>query len=168
MRYFLGIDPGKSGAWAIISEDRTNLFYGEVPTIKKEYDKHKMIELIRNNQKSIIHAVLEDVHANQISGRTGAFEFGRGKGLWEMVLCALDISHTMVQPKAWQKQMWEGVPKAMKPDKIKPTVDTKATSLIAAKRLFPKESFILPKCRTPHDGIIDAVLMAEYCRRNFR
>jgi hypothetical protein len=47
-------------------------------------------------------------------------------------------------------------------------IDTKATSLIAAKRLFPEEKFLATsRSKVPHDGIVDAVLIGEYCKRNF-
>jgi hypothetical protein len=47
-------------------------------------------------------------------------------------------------------------------------IDTKATSLIAAKRLFPDEKFLATtRSKVPHNGVIDAVLIGEYCRRNF-
>lgn len=50
----------------------------------------------------------------------------------------------------------------------KPKVDTKATSLLAAKRLFPDETFLATqRSKVPHDGIVDAVLIGLYCVRKF-
>lgn len=54
----------------------------------------------------------------------------------------------------------------VKKQKVK--VDTKATSLLAAKRLFPNETFLATaRSKVPHDGIVDAVLIGEYCKRHF-
>jgi hypothetical protein len=37
---------------------------------------------------------------------------------------------------------------------------------MALNRLFPKEDFrATPKSRTPHEGLMDAALMAEFGRR---
>lgn len=51
---------------------------------------------------------------------------------------------------------------------VKYKVDTKATSLLAAKRLFPDETFLATqRSKVPHDGIVDAVLIGLYCVRKF-
>lgn len=64
-----------------------------------------------------------------------------------------------VTPRQWQKEMLPGV----KPG------DTKPAALAAARRIWPhlaEESWMAsPRCRKPHDGIIDAALIAEYARR---
>ena len=39
--------------------------------------------------------------------------------------------------------------------------DTKATSLNAARRIFPGETFLAtPRSKKPHDGLVDAALIA--------
>lgn len=55
----------------------------------------------------------------------------------------------------WQKTILGKVPQGK----------TKAYALAAAKCIWPDESFIPRGCSTPHDGIIDAVLIAEFLRR---
>lgn len=61
-----------------------------------------------------------------------------------------------VTPSQWQKVMLPG---------CKPG-DTKPRALSAAKALWPAESFLpTDRCRVPHDGMIDAALIAEYGRR---
>ena len=174
---FVGIDPGKSGALVVLNSQGELMEIHVTPLIGKEYDKHKMAQILSGLQKFITHVALEDVHAIQgPAGNSSNFEFGRGKGLWEMALCALHIPHTMIQAKEWQKHAWEGVPKQTLPTKrISKTgaavekVDTKATSLIAAKRLFPHVKLTATeRSSVPHDGIVDALLIAEVCRRKFK
>lgn len=163
--HFVGIDPGKDGAFVVLDEDRNIVDVTVIPTIGSEYDKEGMLAWIR--QYDIQHAVLENVHAPQLGGRSSCFNFGRGKGLLEMMLFALEVPHTQVMPQTWQKEMWQGVTKQMKKGTRK--TDTKATSLLAAKRLFPGMDLRKSdRARVPHDGIVDALLMAEYCRRKFK
>jgi hypothetical protein len=46
--------------------------------------------------------------------------------------------------------------------------DTKAMALMAVKRLFPNQKLTFGERATvPHDGLVDALLMAEYSRRNY-
>ena len=164
---FAGIDPGKDGAFAILDPDGQIVEVWTMPTIGKEYDKQEMIK--RFNQYEITHAVLENVHAPQLGGRTSCFEFGRGKGLLEMLLFAQKIPFTQVTAQTWQKTMWQGVSKQYKISRAGKSVDTKNTSLLACKRLFPFADLRRSEAaRVAHDGIVDAVLMAEYCRRNFK
>ncbi len=45
-------------------------------------------------------------------------------------------------------------------------VNTKKTSLACAKRLWPNDTFVKnERCKTAHDGIVDAMLIAEATRR---
>lgn len=172
-KLFAGIDPGADGAIVILNEDSEIVFKCVVPKIGNDYDKRKVIDILY--EYPITHAILEDVHAFQLSGATSAFSFGRSKMLWEMALLATDTVHTLVQPKKWQ-QIWEGVPIQYKPTTKKNKkgemvykVDTKATSLLTAQRLFPKVDLrATERARTPHDGIVDAALMALYCLRTYK
>lgn len=164
---YLGIDVGKDGAFAILNEQGQVIRLAVMPTVGSEYDKLEMIRII--TALDIKHAVLENVHAPQLGGRTSCFEFGRGKGLLEMLLMALEIPHTQVIAKTWQREMWSGIKIQYKAGKEKKIVDTKGTSLLAAKALFPSQNLTKSsKAKIPHDGIVDALLMAEYCRRKFK
>lgn len=55
----------------------------------------------------------------------------------------------------WQRAMLGTVPQGR----------TKEYALAAARSIWPGESFILGGCRTPHDGCVDAALIAEFGRR---
>jgi hypothetical protein len=165
-----GIDPGKTGALVVLDDLGQIVWHNNVPLIGgKEYDKRAMVELIPS---LVIHIALEDVHATQMGGKASNFDFGRGKGLWEMALAVLEVPHHMVPPKKWQKEVWTSK-KIMKPGKKRPTVDTKATSLLTAKMLWPKQDWNNISVKTGarlssiNDGLVDAALIAEYCRRKF-
>jgi hypothetical protein len=179
---YIAIDPGKTGHIVVLNEDGQVTDEYPTPLIGREYDKQLMKDkLNKYNEGYKVHVVLEDVHTTQMGGKSSNFDFGRGKGLWEMALMALSIPHTMVTPKVWQKEMWQGAKtqykvttRKTKQGSVVKKIDTKLTSLIAAKMLFPNEQWFNVSIKTNkplssiNDGKVDAILMAEYCRRNFR
>ena len=75
-----------------------------------------------------------------------------------------------VQPKTWQKELHTTADRVYTAAKL----DTKATSIRCAIRLFPLVSFVKPwsgKGVQPtkiQDGMCDATLIAEYIRRKFK
>jgi hypothetical protein len=178
---FIGIDPGSTGAIVIIGEDRKVIEMMPITKNGKEFDLQEACRFLKEISTQNVHAVLEDVHAIQgTAGNSSNFNFGRSKMMWEMGLMAYGIPHTLVQPKAWQKHAWEGVTKTMVATKRKlqdgsfmKKVDTKMTSLTAVQRLYPMVDLRDPDRKTerakkPHEGIVDALLMADYCRNKFK
>lgn len=178
MKISIGIDIGSDGAYAIFIDNK--LQYGKIPNVAKEPDMKQMLDIIFEaiataEDQVNIHAVIEDLHSVFGSSAKSNFGFGVNNGLVIAMLQISQIAYTKVSPKKWQKVMWEGIrpieiPTGKKDKKGNPKykIDTKATSLIAAKRLFPKETFLASDRSTvPHNGIIDACLLAEFCRRHF-
>jgi hypothetical protein len=185
MKHRIGIDIGLKGAVCIFEDNKLVKLQAlpkdgnDIPDIKA------FVELILSYQLNDAHVVIEDLHSIYGSSAGSNFQFGWTCGAIEAVLITLALPYTRVQAKRWQKEMWEGVrpvtiasmekkkgqPATQKLDKKgnpKFKVDTKATSLIAAQRLFPDQSFLATaRSKKPHDGIVDAILIGEYCRRNF-
>jgi len=113
-------------------------------------------------------AFIEDVHAIFGSSAGATFSFGYICGSIHTLIACCQIPLTKVQPKAWQKVIYQGIPEIRKPSKNgkKGRLDTKAMSAVAAKRLFPTADLRKnEKCKVVHDGIVDALLIAEYARR---
>lgn len=170
-RLYIGIDPGKNGFISIFQDDTKSFI--PIPLIGKEYDIKKLsntFEFFGKKENSRIYCVLEDVHAIFGASASATFEFGFGLGLIEALLAANNIPYSKIQPKKWQKQMFEGIPEITKPSSTGKTMktDTKAMALMAAKRMFPDVDLrSTDKCKKPHDGKVDALLMCEYCKRNF-
>jgi hypothetical protein len=162
---YIGIDPGKDGA--IVAQTEKGIKKIMIPLIGKEIDLHKL-----NNEVKLLacyegHFVLENVHTLPIMSAKSNFTFGSVFGMLQAILVANDCKFTLVTPKEWQKEMWQGIPKQFKPGKKK-QVDTKAMSLLAANRLFPHLDLTKSeRSSKAHDGIVDALLMSEYCRRKF-
>lgn len=166
----IGIDPGKEGAIVVIEGDEVWKFL--FPKIGTDYDISGIAEILGTWKESGINmVVMENIHALPSVGAKSNWSLSRGKAIIETTLTMLNIPFTMISPKKWQKQMWEGVEIQKTPSKKNKSgwkTDTKATSLMAAKRLFPDEDLTKStRSQKPHDGIIDALLMAEYARRNF-
>lgn len=171
LKVYIGIDPGKTGAISVIDKDLNVIISRSCPTIKDQFDRFEMVKVLENLLLSdsylVQHAVLEDIHSTHVSGRTGSFTMGEGKGIWEGILPALGIRHSLIQPKEWQKEAWLGVKKVMVNSSSGKTqvCDTKATSLLAVKNLFPKYPLTCPtqpRATKPHDGIVDSLLIAYY------
>lgn len=162
MRY-IGIDVGKSGGIACI-DDSGELTLYKIPLIGKEVDLNAMFSLLSVLTAYGSHIVcMEDVTPIQGSSSGSNFVFGENKGHIEGLLVGMSASYQKVAPKTWQKACWEGV-KVQKKSCGKKN-DTKATSLIAAKRLFPTESFLATeRSSVPHDGLVDAALIAKYAQ----
>jgi hypothetical protein len=158
---YAAIDPGKTGGVAILNEDGT-LELHTIPVIGKEVDLKLLNEIIYNATRQDHIVCLEDVHAIPGTGAGSNFEFGRIKGLKEGMLVGMQARYVMVNPRTWQGIMWQGVPVQKK---AAGGNDTKATSLIAARRWFPNETFLATaRSSKPHDGLVDAALMAMYLK----
>jgi hypothetical protein len=166
---FIGIDVGKSGAITCIYQgaDWLKIKSYVTPTLPDgDIDIVEFFNILKSQDGTVSMVVIEKVHAIFGSGAGATFEFGRSAGIAEAIVNCSGLAFTMVPPKTWQKEMWAGVDKVIKAGKK--SVDTKATSLIAVKRLFPKALLtdaLKPKSQKAHDGIVDSILLAEYGRR---
>ena len=146
MKTYIGIDPGKTGAYAIMTVHK-DVFKVDVYdfTTFKEAAEH--ISTARDGSKNTV-AILEKVHAFPGQGVTSMFNFGANYGGWQALLDILDISHMLKAPQSWQKGLLS------KADGI----NTKEQSLVSARRLFPDMQPYLK--RKKDNGRADAMLIA--------
>ncbi len=161
--WYAGIDVGKKGGVVVIDEfstiQRKHAFKDYKAFLKFVQDLYFKRVLEWGFE---VVFVIEDVHSLFGMSAKSNFSFGHIKGFKEGALMALDFEYHLVQPKVWQKGVWLPEDVVIN-DKQKK--DTKATSLNAAKRLWKDEDFLATeRSRVPHDGLVDAALMAEYCR----
>ena len=149
----IGIDPGKSGAIAMV-EDGKVLFVVDTPVIKPkkgkaQYDERAMFQLLQgailDGAKKII---LEKVSARPGEGVSASFSFGQGFGLWLGMMAALPIPYELVTPQRWGSIMLADIPGD----------DRKARSVMAAKRMFPALEFT----RKKDHGRAEAILIAAW------
>lgn len=140
---YIGIDPGKSGALAIINGNMMNL----IPFSETDY-----INAIKVVPLELAVACVEHVGAMPGQGVTSMFNFGQNFGYIKGLLEAFQIPYELVRPQKWKKEF--GI------------TGDKNSSIDVCKRLFPGVSLRrTERCRKDDDGLAEALLMAEYARR---
>ena len=164
MSVICGIDPGLSGGVVLLSDAGQVLARHVMSTIAikkshgragREYDLPGMREALLSCCAPK-HVFIEKVHSMPKQGVSSSFTFGVGFGILQGLVAGLQLPFTLVTPQAWQKAMFEGMAKE----------DTKATSAIICKRLWPEQDWrATSDCRVAHEGLCDAALIAEYGRR---
>jgi crossover junction endodeoxyribonuclease RuvC len=164
MEQILGIDPGLSGGLCLLKQHHKILSSGDIetqtfPKIGSEPDWQKLAEVFRGFEGSTF-AVLEKVSAMPRQGVASMFKFGRAYGGVQAMLHAFKIPYVEVTPQTWQGQIFQGVPAIYKTSSKGKTrkKDTKKMAALMASKLFPH-------VETRHDGMIDALLIAEWGRR---
>jgi len=172
-----GSDPGKKGA--LVQLDTRPLVPEIVaqfkfPLVGRCYDPHALFDLLSTRLENTASFTLEEVHAIHGTNAKSTFEFGGTLFALRTAAAFLHIPCHMVQPKAWQAVAWAGVPrvtvsvptkagKTGKPVPARMKVDPKATSLMAARAIWPSHDFRrTEKCARMDEGIIDAALIGYY------
>jgi crossover junction endodeoxyribonuclease RuvC len=163
-RASVGIDPGTTGAIALITEDGAVQFWDtpapKLKVGKKErhvYDVPAMITILKNLPTGAI-VTIEELHAMPKNGGLGNFASGFGYGLWMMALSLLAIPHQTVQPAKWKKALGMKKPEGETKDSDKKSVDR-----MFACQLFPTAVDRMNLVK--HHGRADSLLIAEYGRR---
>ena len=153
-----GIDPGLSGAIALIKTKSRKVKVCVMPTLKMTKSKRALDENeIRDYliKWKVDHVFIEKVHAMPGQGVTSMFNFGAGWGCIQGICCGLYLPYTLVTPQAWKKVICAGMPKG-----------SKDTSIIIVKRLWPKVSLLpTPRCKKNSNGMGDALCIAEFGKR---
>lgn len=150
----LGIDPGKNGAIALVSNDPQTLLWW----LLSDVDGNALTpfdELIATFKPQ--HAYIEKCQSFPGNKASAMLNYGTGFGKILGWCEMLKLPYTLVAPVTWTKAMHKGCVGK----------DGKAKSLQAAQRLFPGENMIVGRSKKPHDGVVDALLIAEYGRRIF-
>lgn len=143
---FIGIDPGKNGGIAYIDTE-----YSNVET--EPYSDKILIDLcrdVRTCEKVI--CCLEKVGSMPGQGVVSMFNFGHSVGYIKGVLESFRIPYQEISPQKWKQEFGLS--------------SKKADSTDVCSKLFPNVSLLAtPKSKKPHDGMAEALLMAEYARR---
>lgn len=141
---YIGIDPGKNGGIAFI-EDSGEILHLNV------FDENYLISMIKHCSGNM-KCVLEKVNAMPGQGVVSMFNFGQNYGFIQGVLKAYNIPFELVPPQKWKKEF--------------SVTSDKNTSIEVCKRLFPSVNLkATDRCKKDHDGMAEALLLAEYCRR---
>ena len=150
----LGIDPGLSGAIAILEKKKVlNLF--DMPVMaegkknKKQLNSAQLVNIIRENSigDEEIAVVVEQVNAMPGQGVTSMFNFGQTFGAIKGVCAALNLPIFFVRPSKWKKYF----------ELINSSKDSSRTKVI---EMYPSLSSQLAKKKDVNKS--DAVLIARY------
>lgn len=169
---YIGIDPGLSGAIAVITPEAYTVH--DMPTLEvvagrqRSKSTGKMTDKIRNKYhvaeiKRILLQVrdeahaknypvqvwLEDVHAMPGQGVTSMFNMGVGFGVLQTVPQCLEMPLHFVSPVTWKKVVMAGQGKE------------KDAAVYKAQMLYPNAVLTTPRGRLL-DGRAEALLIAHY------
>jgi len=128
---------------------------------KNKLDAQAVAQWIKScaTEEELRMVAIEEQRPMHKQGVTSTFSTGRGYGILEGIVAALELPYELIRSVDWQKEMFKGLPKG----------DTKEHSARIAKQLFPKEDFKKSdRCTNIHDGLTDATLIAEYIRRKIK
>jgi len=151
-----GIDPGKSGALAILHPDRSAEFF-DVPMVKIKGKAKPAWNLWAEmwyfalDQASVDMVVIEDIAARPGQGVTSMFTFGRSLGFAHgIVMSVTSCPVHFVTPSVWKGKLG-----LLKSDK--------GASREKCRSLYPQTSKDIG--RVKDDGRAEAALLAHYGRK---
>lgn len=169
-RVYIGIDVGSKGFITFINNGVFE-FYSIADN--DFYRLGDILSGIKAKHPNVV-CVMEEIHALYNSAAKSTFSFGEINGLLKGLLIANKIPYHLVPPKKWQSEIWENKDMVVTYKDIvirgkatkKKEVNTKQTSINAAKRLFPNIDFRKnERCKNIDDNKVDSLLIAEYGRR---
>jgi crossover junction endodeoxyribonuclease RuvC len=147
MSVFLGIDPGATGALALISDT------GEAQVVDWQGDERAMaahLSLWLDLYGPPASVALERQQSMPKQGVASVFKLGANYGIWLGLLAAYGLPTILPRPCDWKKG-------------YVPAKSDKDASLAVARRLFPTVPLGLKK----HHGRAEALLLADFARREF-
>jgi len=164
MKLFVGVDNGLNGGIVVIDENQKILHKWIMPVIKiknkNEFDIQSIVYIFKEiiEYDTLTFVCLEHAHVRPISGKRACFTTGFCFGLIQGILEGLNISYEIVNPKVWQKDIFQGT-----------VSDTKNASIVFCQRKWPDVDWTKSeRSKKIHDGITDAACMALYCYRQNR
>lgn len=154
--YVLGIDPGKTGAVAVL-KDGELYFVCKAPLRKTpkghDYDILNMRNILRTYAKSGV-LYIEKAGPFRVQGRTqggvSMFNYGAGYGLWLGIAAGIGLRTVEVRPQQWKQAV------------LKKHAHDKAASIDAFKKAFPNWSLTPGRKSVPDHNLAEAALIAVY------
>lgn len=151
----VGIDPGMQGGICILSSEQ-NPRVMPMPLLGGEIDVKGVQRLLLDLGGMEFHppqvvVSIEKAQAMPGQGVTSMFSYGKGFGALCAVVQCVGLRLELVTPQSWKKHVLAGTPK------------DKDAAVDYVTRAFPAVSLLASaRSRKPHDGIADAVCIAEF------
>jgi hypothetical protein len=158
---YIGIDNGLSGGLVALSDHPGPPILSWTMPLKAKAKGNEVAaefvwDFLDKWDRKTITVILENPgkHAKGVLSLCSMWDsFGCIRGILE----SRGIRHHRIDSQVWQKAMLGKVAKGQ----------TKPAAYARARQLWPDEDWLAtPRSKTPHDGLIDAALIAEYARRN--
>ena len=191
MSKIIAIDPGVNGGFAVIEDGKP--WSAPMPTLKSGPDGREELDVAACVTFLATECQSRETHREMGEGYyepptivleqptpmpgfgASNFTFGWHLGFWQGLIAPHAAALLLVRPKVWQKALGLAVPPEKRPkgedkkahskrlrEKKKAAKDR---SIALCGRLFPQVKLVLPGSRVAHDGMADALLIAEYGRR---
>ncbi len=145
MAKIVGIDPGKKGALACIGDLEDAIL---MPLSGKDIDGRAIRDFLIKTQPDLVY--IEKVHSMPKQSSQSGFTFGEAYGTVKGIVDAMEIPYVLVTPQAWKKKVLAGTKKE------------KQDAIEFCRRRYPNIDLIPGRCKTPQDGIADAVCIAQF------
>ena len=154
----IGIDPGLSGAIAVVQNNKVLAIY-DMPVMaegkknKKQLNSAQLVNIIRENtgNEDEIAVVVEQVNAMPGQGVTSMFNFGQTFGAIKGICAALKLPIFFVRPSKWKKHF----------ELINSSKDSSRTKVI---EMYPSLANQLSKKKDVNKS--DAILIARFYSEN--
>ena len=150
----VGIDPGLSGAIAVLEEKKVLALFdmpvtSEGKKNKNQLNSAQLVNILKENIKDDedIAVVVEQVNAMPGQGVTSMFNFGQTFGAIKGVCAALNLPIFFVRPSKWKKHF----------DLINSSKDSSRTKVI---EMYPSLSNQLARKKDVNKS--DAILIARF------
>ena len=112
-RMYLGIDPGLSGAVAVLADDGALVAFYDTLTLtlrtsrgtRQEYDVPGLVALLQPYTGPQTHVVLEESQAMPGQGTRSMFTGGLGFGVWLGMLGTMGLAYPRIRPHVWKRSL---------------------------------------------------------------
>lgn len=147
----MGIDPGLTGALAVVDSKEAEYFQLKPKKINKKdhFDTEKFIEIYNYflDKYSIDIILIEQVHTMPNQGVVSSGKFMKTVGIIEGVVSYSGLPYTLVSPRKWKPYTMKNYDKTDKTESIR-----------FAQKYYPQLEF---KYKYLHNAA-DAILIAHY------
>ena len=152
----VGIDPGFSGAIAVIDDEEGFIGATAMPITegnKRTYlDIREIVAQLKCINPDLV--IIEEVGSMPKQGVVSVFRFAEQFGILQGICNALGFSYQLIKPQIWKKEILAGFPKG-----------DKSNSIRYINRVYPQVNLLpTPKCKKQSDGFADALCLAIYGR----
>ena len=169
--YFIGIDPGATGAITVLNPDGTSVIYvNPLNATKSDVDGKEVYRIITQTMsKGRTFVAIERSQSMPGQGVAGVFTYGRGYGKLLAALEIAGVAFEEVTSVKWKKVVGLSIPKIQKEKMNERKKRLKAASAALAVKLFPDDAGrIFGPMGGIKDGIAESLLLAEYGRRIYK